>query len=579
MSTVQPGRRGVFGKILFVLKVIEIRMRFVAILVITALVVGHWDTIQNYYERWERQRTAAASKGPQPDQQTTAENTYEYYCGMHPFVIRDQPGKCPICGMDLIKRMKRATAALPEGTLARVQVSPERIMQAGINVEPVEYRLLTQSVRSYGVIEMDDTRVARISLRFPGRVEELMVNAVGQEVKKGDPLARIYSAKFLGATQEYLEALSSLKKEQQAKPDATGLGLDTVRFAQGMVDSTRKRLALAGYTVEQLDEIQQSGKAKDNVIFYSPLAGTVVEKNVLLGDTLDEGAMLYTVADLSTLWVQAQIIESDMSMVKLGTPVEVTSVPWPGEIFYGNVDLVYPVLNANSRTVKARVVVINKNSKLRPGMAVMTVISSPVGHYGEIGTPDEPKMDSIPPSDHQEHTSAAVVSSNEGSHAGHDMHAEHAEQSHPADLHAGHGGDDTSHVDAGNKAGEPLMGRWAEGYTCPMHPDMLLKEPGDCKVCGCDMKLRRWRVEGVLSIPETAVVDTGTQQIVYVESSPGVYDARAVTLGHRAGKYYPVLSGLNRGDRIVARGSFLIDAESRLNPSGPAPSGGHHHGQ
>ena len=133
----------------------------------TALLVGYWDHIENYYERWQRQR--AAVDGPSGTAAPLTE--FEYYCGMHPFVIRDHPGKCPICGMDLVQRKRGAPSTLPEGVFARVQVSPDRIMQAGVNVEPALYRMLTRTVLSYGFFEPAETPVADFIARF-GRVEE-----------------------------------------------------------------------------------------------------------------------------------------------------------------------------------------------------------------------------------------------------------------------------------------------------------------------------------------------------------------------------------------------------------------------
>ncbi len=116
--------------------------------------------------------------------------------------------------------------------------------------------------------------------------------------------------------------------------------------------------------------------------------------------------------------------------------------------------------------------------------------------------------------------------------------------------------------------------RWAEGYACAMHPDELSDQSGVCRTCGCGMKMDKIQVERVLAVPESAVIDTGTRQVVYVESSPGIYDARAVTLGPRTGAWYPVLQGLKLGDRIVSRGSFLIDAEARLNPASSGTGAG-----
>ncbi|MFA6244391.1 MAG: efflux RND transporter periplasmic adaptor subunit, partial [Candidatus Hydrogenedentales bacterium] len=245
------------GRILFVLKFIEIRLRFIFILVVTAVVVGYWDNIQNYYERWQRTHATQQMLGLEGDKDMSAANQeFEYYCGMHPFVVRDHSDKCPICGMDLVQRKKGAPMTLPEGTLARVQVSPQRIMQGGIQVEPVLYRMLTRTIRSYGEAEPAEGRLAIIAARFPGRVQELMVNAVGLTVKKGDPLARIYSPKYLAASQEYVRAVSNEQKGSAiSSPDMAAL--EKTRSEQ-LVIGARKRLSLAGFTDEQLDAIVES---------------------------------------------------------------------------------------------------------------------------------------------------------------------------------------------------------------------------------------------------------------------------------------------------------------------------------
>ncbi len=127
-----------------------------------------------------------------------------------------------------------------------------------------------------------------------------------------------------------------------------------------------------------------------------------------------------------------------------------------------------------------------------------------------------------------------------------------------------------SDVDAGDGVHSALTGSydaWAEGFTCPMHLDSLSDEGGICTDCGCGMPKSVWRIERVLSVPESAVIDTGNNRMVYVETAPGLFDARGVTLGARTGAYYPVLDGLVLGERIVARGAFLVDAEARLNPA------------
>ncbi len=360
---------GTFKKFLFFLKFLEIRLRFVMILVVTALVVGYWDNVQNYFERWHRHRAGVETS----DQQ--AESEFEFFCPMHPFVIRGHKDKCPVCGMDLVQRKKGALMELPEGTLARVQVSPDRIMQAGIQVEPVAYHLLTRTVRTYGVIEPDETRVARISARFSGRIEKQIVNTVGVAVKKGDPLAEIYSPKFLAAVQEYVQALKAEQRVAQATPDERQRAAQLTAFA-------RQRLALAGFTEEQLARIQPDEQLQNTVTLYAPLAGTVLDKAALPGETVTEETVLYTIADLSQVWVQALVIESDVSAVRVGMPVEVSSVSYPGEIFYGTVNFISPTVNPENRSVRVRVMVDNTAGKLKPGMYVTTVVRSPIGQYG-----------------------------------------------------------------------------------------------------------------------------------------------------------------------------------------------------
>ena len=644
MSENHPTKRSLPRRILFVLKFIEIRLRFIFILAITALVVGYWDHLQNYYERWQRTHQVQESADHKETEAATQE--FEFYCGMHPFVVRDRAGKCPICGMDLVQRKKGDPVALPEGTLARVQVSPQRIMQGGIQVEPVLYRMLTRTIRSYGVAEPAEGRLSKISARFPGRVQELMVNAVGLTVKKGDPLARIYSPKYLAASQEYVRAVSNQQKGADiSSPDMAAL--EKTRSEQ-LTAGARKRLSLAGFTDEQLNAIVESGKVSDTVTLYSPLAGTVVEKNILLGEAVEEGTAIFTVADLSTLWIQVKVLEADIAAVKMGMPVEITTIAWPGVIFYGNVDFIFPLLNTESRSVKVRVTVANPDGRLKPGMFANAVIRAPIGEFAEddgtkkpattvhAGKHEQAAPTSLPttvqadadrylaslPAGAEYYVCSmhpTVVSDKPGTcplcnmtldkttkdgSAGHPAHAQAPPVSLPtktqedADKYVASllsGADyyqcpmdatvvsDTSgdcplcgmNLEKRQKVSVPVaegrdagsMEPWTEGYACSMHPDELSDKPGICTTCNCGMKMVHWRVERVLSVPETAVIDTGERKVVYVETAAGVYDARAITLGARAGSYYPVMEGLTAGQRIVTQGAFLIDAEARLNPA------------
>lgn len=570
-------------KILFILKLLEIRLRFVAILVVTALVVGYWDNIQNHIERWQRSRMTSAEK--KHDHAGAVEGQYEYYCPMHPFVIREQPGNCPICGMTLVKREKGAPAELPAGTLNRVQISPERVMQAGIQVEPTLYRQLARSIQSYGVVEADETRTFRIVARFPGRVEELTINAVGQVVAKGDSVARIYSPKFLAAAQEYTQALQAAKSrstDAQASPDEK-------KRATQLADSAKKRLLLAGFTEEQTAEIARKGGAEKTVTLHSPLSGIVMEKNVMLGDMVEEQTTLYTIADLSKLWVQAMAPEADVDLVKVGMPVRVTSVARPGEIFYGTVDFVYPTINTESRSGKVRVLVDNKQGKLKPGMYVDTTIYAPIAKYEEVapdkaGKGKEAKVSARGavhlPTLTQEDADKYLATLKPGQEyyqCPMDIEVLSDKPGECPKCGMALGKQTASGAEPGKKqeaalqtASSPDQGsteQWAEGYACPMHLDRLVAKGGVCQVDDCGMQMKKWRVERVLAVPESAVIDTGNRYVVYVETMPGVFDAREVRLGRRSGAYYPVLSGLSLGQRIATKGSFLIDAEARLNPA------------
>ena len=573
-------------RLMFTLKFLEIRLRFVVILLVTALVVGYWDLLQNYAERGQRMLTQAAAP-----HQEAAHEEYEYTCAMHPFVVRSAPGKCPICGMDLIKRKKGAIGERPADSLARVQLSPERIAQAGIRTEKAAYRVLSRELRTYGTVEAAETKLARIIARFPGRVDELFVNSVGATVKLDEPLARIYSPKFLSALEEYRQTLKALDSAKGGAEHAQ---------AQQLAEFARKRLLLAGFTEAQLDRLMGRSAADLHAItLYSPLSGTVLARNVVQGDAVEEGSALYTIADLSTVWVQAEVAEADIGAIAVGSPVEVQSVSYPGEIFHGNADFVYPTLNTETRTIRVRVSVSNAALKLKPGMYVTAILRSPVGALEALpaGSGSQPPAAAAAPTlptQNPKDVQAWLSTLEAGAvyyecpmdtdvvsnipavcpKCGMNLEERHKDSSM---AHQHEAKPSTGAIDPLAPSNE----EWIEGYACPMHLDELASEGGACTICGCGEPTRKVRRQRVLSVPERAVIDTGNNTYVYVESSPGVFDARAVKLAARTGSYYPVLSGLKAGETIAAQGAFLIDAEARLNPQasgmGSAPPAAHQH--
>lgn len=568
----------------FVVRFLEIRLRFAAILVVTALLVGYWDHVQNYYERWQRGRMESTETAEQSSAHSgrREESVNEFFCPMHTFVIRDAPGKCPLCGMNLISRRKGEKQELPEGVVARVQTSPQRIVEAGVKVEPVGYQTLTRTVRAYGEVEADETRRTRVIARFGGRLEELMAGSTGASVAKGEPLARIYSPRFLAASEEYIQARKAQKRVAN-DPKATD---EDKRRASELAALARQRLHLAGFSDEQLNALDESEKTEHSITLSAPFSGVVTERSAVQGDMVEDGTPLLTLVDLSIVWVQARVLETDLRVVRKDMPVRISTVADPGRDFFGTVDFVYPTLNPANRTAAVRIVVPNKDLALKPGMSVTVEFLGAVGKFEEVKKGAEAPVKTPAPAQdvyicpmHPE-----VVSGKPGKCPKCKMdlvkkpgdaaqilpgHADHEHwfcSMHPEVL-SDHPGDCPK---CGMKL-EPKPASldqepWAEGYTCPMHPDRMQDNEGPCPWCDCGMKLTRHRRERVLAVPEEAVIDTGTRQIVYVESATGVYDAHTVTLGSRAGNFYPVLKGLNLGDRIVERGAFLIDAENRLNP-------------
>ena len=367
--------------------------------------------------------------------------------------------------------------------------------------------------------------MATIANRFPGRVEKLLVNYVGAKVRKGDALAQIYSPQFIAAAEEYLLAIQS----------GTSTG-------SSRVQATRERLLLAGFTDEQVAELTRTRQVPTFITYHSPIAGTVLEKKAVEGDYLAEGAPLFSVADLSRVWVQARVLESDLASVKRGQAVEVTSVAYPGIVFIGNVSFIYPTVEPDSRSVKVRIEVSNRDMLLRPGMYVTALLRSPVGGFEPLEPPDLSHLASAMSTGTMEMSAEPPITS--------------------ATLYASRPSGITT---AGG--GAPQDVEWQEGYTCVMHPEVLQERGGLCNLCDCGMQMTKWRREKVLAVPENAVIDTGTRKFVYVEQAAGVFDARQVVLGARSGLWYPVLSGLKPGMEVATNGSFLIDAENRLNPA------------
>lgn len=285
----------------------------------------------------------------------SAAKTEVWTCSMHPQIRQPKAGKCPICGMDLIP------VATDSGDSAdaprRLVLSPAARELAEIAVAPVERRSVAVEIRMVGKVRFDETRLAYIAPRVAGRIDRLVANFVGMSVKAGDPLADLYSPELVSAQQELLQAA----KLPGGASDA-------------LLAATRERLRLWGLTAEQIAGIERSGQVRDHVTFTSPIGGIVVEKEAREGQYVETGMRLFTVADLSQVWVLLDAYESDLAVLRNGQAVEFEAEAYPGEPFQGILAFIDPVLNPMTRTVKVRVEVANADGRLKPEMFVRALV-------------------------------------------------------------------------------------------------------------------------------------------------------------------------------------------------------------
>lgn len=287
-------------------------------------------------------------------------------CSMHPQIRQSKPGQCPICGMDLI-RVSGGTSHSEIGS-REIELSEVARKLAGVETAPVERRSVAVELRLAGKVQMDETRVAYITPRIPGRIDRLYANFTGMAVNAGDPLAEMYSPELVSAQQELLLAAKL--------PGGDG-------SSESLLDATRERLRLWGLTAEQIAGIERNGQVHDHVTFTSPIGGVVVEKEAREGQYVETGMRLFTVADLSRVWVQLDAYESDLAWLRDGQEVEVEVEAYPGEPLKGTIAFMDPVLNPVTRTVKVRVEVPNADGRLKPEMFVHALVRAPVARDGE----------------------------------------------------------------------------------------------------------------------------------------------------------------------------------------------------
>ena len=439
------------------------RFRFILILGTIGLVLAKWDTLVALGEKWSWKRNSIESAG----------EGFEYFCPMHPtFISGNKNEKCPICFMGLSKRKKGLSSpdVLPPGIVNRVQLTPYRVVLAGVQTQTASYSQLIKEINTVGTVEFDERELKHVAARVKGRIEKLVVNQTGQMVHQGDELAVLFSPDMIITVQNLLDARKS-----------NNLGLEK---------NSRERLELWGVGPIEIEKIIREGVPVQRITIRSPINGHVLKKYPKEGQYVEEGGPLYDVANLESVWVLAQLYEDDLGFF---TPVNhqlgqdksstnhwrvfASSRAYPGEKFEGNLSFIYPHVDQESRTLSVRFEMANPGNRLRPGM--------------------------------------------------------------------------TTNVQLQANATELTNFKRADGK--PLFPFQI-------------------KGDKVLSITEDSVIDTGSSQLVYKQESPGVYVGVSVKLGPRmklpnGQPAFPVYSGIKEGDTIVTQGSFLIDAETRLNPA------------
>ncbi|MEW6127491.1 MAG: efflux RND transporter periplasmic adaptor subunit [Acidobacteriota bacterium] len=408
--------------------------RVIFILLILALVtVG-------YLQRDRLSKFFAASAGsasvPKPERKVLY-----WQDPMHPAYTSDKPGKAPDCGMDLVPVYEDGMdeSSLPDGTF---RISPEKQQLIGVTYGEVTYKRVSRVLKAVGKVDYDETKIVRVHPKVEGWIENVFVDFVGKEVKQGQPLLSIYSPELVSTQQEYLIARKG-RIELSESPFA-----EAVSGSDSLYEATRRRLQLWDISEEQIQELEKRGTPTKAMALYAPADGFVLARNAYAKQRVTPDVELYSIVDLSTVWLVAEIYQNEAPDIRIGQTATFTLSYFPNQTFKGNVAYIYPQMDNETRTLKIRIDVANPQMLLKPEMYANVEIQ----------------------------------------------------------------------IDYGKQ----------------------------------------------IVVPQEAVMDSGSEQMVFVGYEGGYLEPRKVQLGENVDGHFIVLSGLKAGERIVTSANFLIDSESKL---------------
>jgi membrane fusion protein, copper/silver efflux system len=297
----------------------------------------------------------------------------QYTCPMDPEVISDTPGKCPVCGMNL-EQVPPTTNSAPTGNdmsgmsgmgsspvpgLVPITIEPKRLQLIGVRTGTVSTHSLDGSLRLIGYITPDETRLSNVQVRFSGWVKKLSVDQTGQFVESNQKLLSVYSQDLYQAEQEYVSAREAMNRDSDE---------DLRNTHKTLMDAAHLRLDLLGVPQEELALLDLGHSPVPEVSLRSPASGYVLEKNVINGQFIGPDQNLFTIADLSRVWVLADVYERDLTNIQIGQTALMTTSAYPGESFEGTVSFIYPSISEQTRTLKIRIEFTNSSNRLKPGM-------------------------------------------------------------------------------------------------------------------------------------------------------------------------------------------------------------------